>query len=134
MHLLSFHGKNHKNILAFLSTNGLIKNSFLEYKSTCTNLLECIHDWTIALHRKKSIDVIYCDYQKAFDSVSHPKLLQKIQSYGIANNLFLWLSDFLLNRTQKVRVNETLSEPRPVTSGVPQGSVSWTDALPQFHK
>ena len=72
---------------------------------------------------KKSVDVVYFDYQKAFDSVSHPKLLQKIQCYGITNNLLLWLSDFLLNRTQRVRVNEILSEPRPVTSGVPQGSV-----------
>ena len=114
-----------KNILAFLSNNGLIKkqqHGFLESKSTCTNLLECVYDWTIALQSKKSVDVVYFDYQKAFDSVSHPKLLQKIQCYGITNNLLLWLSDFLLNRTQRVRVNEILSEPRPVTSGVPQGS------------
>ena len=111
-----------KNILAFLLNNGLIKkqqHGFLESKSTCTNLLECVYDWTIALQSKKSVDVVYFDYQKAFDSVSHPKLLQKIQCYGITNNLLLSLSDFLLNRTQRVRVNEILSEPRPV----PQGSV-----------
>lgn len=101
-----------KNILPFLSDNGLTKNQqhgFFESKSTCTNLLECVHVWTIAIQRKKSTDVVYFDYQNAFDFVSHPKLLQKIQ-------------DFLLNKTERVRVNETLSEPRPVTSGVPQGS------------
>jgi len=55
--------------------------------------------------------------------VSHPKLLHKLQAYGINGRLFKWLSCFLSNRTQYVHIGIERSEMVSVTSGVPQGSV-----------
>jgi hypothetical protein len=68
-------------------------------------------------------DVIYTDFQKAFDSVSHTRLLHKLKGYGIRDPLLGWIRDFLSTRKQQVSVNGFLSELMDVVSGVPQGSV-----------
>ena len=63
------------------------------------------------------------DFQKAFDSVPHERLLVKLRSYGIDGKVFLWIQDFLRGREQYVKVGDKSSETRDVTSGVPQGSI-----------
>jgi len=59
----------------------------------------------------------------AFDSVSHPKLLHKLQAYGFSGELLHILSDFLCDRLQRVVLPNGFSTFRPVISGFPQGSV-----------
>ena len=54
------------------------QHGFLRKHSTSSNLLESLRDWSIALNRRQSVDVIYIDFRKAFDSVSHPKLIIKL--------------------------------------------------------
>jgi len=68
-------------------------------------------------------DAIYIDFQKAFDSISHPKLLAKLESYNIRGDLLAWITAFLQHHTQQVRINDTLSDSVVIISGVPQGSV-----------
>ena len=65
----------------------------------------------------------YIDYAKAFDTVSHAKLLSKLSAYGITGNLYNWISSFLHNRTQQTRVGTALSNTMNLPSGVVQGSV-----------
>ena len=67
--------------------------------------------------------MVIMDFSKAFDKVSHPKLLQKLEYYGIQGTTSAWIRGFLSNRSQKVIINGTSSDNRPVTSGVPQGTV-----------
>ena len=69
------------------------------------------------------MDTIYTDFSKAFDRVSHTKLLSKILSFGIKGNITNWIKDFLSERYQRVRVEGSLSDWTIVKSGVPQGSV-----------
>jgi hypothetical protein len=95
----------------------------LKKHSTVTNLLESVNDWTLALSNRKSVVIAYIDFQKAFDSVSHPKLIHKLISYGVHGNLLLWITSFLSDRSQSVRVGSSLSKLSPVSSGVSQGSV-----------
>jgi len=83
-------------------------------------LLECVDDWTIELNVRHTIDVAYIDFQKAFDSV---KLCHKLKCYGVSGKLFNWLTDFLFNHIQAVRISNKTSDCIPVKSGVPQGSV-----------
>jgi len=54
-----------------------------------------IYFWSVNLQSRRQTNVVYFDFKKAFDSVSHPKLLKKLKAYGIADNLFEWISDFL---------------------------------------
>ena len=66
-------------------------------------------------------DVIYLEFRKAFDSVSHIKLLLKFQSYGISGTLLQWYRAYLTSHFQFVCVNNSSSDMVPVLSGVPQG-------------
>ena len=69
------------------------------------------------------IDAIVIDFSKAFDLVPHDRLLMKIAISGVDSRVVAWVREFLLGRTQRVKVGWQLSEKVRVTSGVPQGSV-----------
>ena len=102
------------------------QHGFVAGRSTCTDLLESLQDWSIALNRRQGVDVLYIDFSKAFDSVVHSKLIEKLKAYGFRYELVAWISEFLKNRRQRVTVASRLSEIASVTSGVPQGSVIGT--------
>ena len=63
------------------------------------------------------------EFQKAFDTVPHNRLIAKLQSHGIRERLCTWKRDLLSNRLQRVVLNGEASEWLQVISGVPQGSV-----------
>ena len=96
---------------------------FLEGRSTVLQLLHVLDIWTEILDQGGTLDVIYCDFMKAFDKVPHRRLLHKIYNYGITCNMIGWIEAFLNDRTQCVTINSSVSERAPVTSGIPQGSV-----------
>ena len=99
------------------------QHGFTPKKSTVTNLIEALNIWSEALSHGLPVDIIYLDYEKAFDKVPHERLLSQLYRFGIRGNLLLWIKDYLHERTQKVRVNGSCSSTAPVLSGVPQGSV-----------
>ena len=68
-------------------------------------------------------DLILLDFSKAFDNVNHSNFIWKLHNYGIRSNVLNWIVAFLGDRAQKVVVGGEESDPLPVTSGVPQGSV-----------
>lgn len=113
-------------IMSHLKLNNLLfqgQHGFLDGKSTATQLLECVNDWTMSLNDRCPVDIVYLDISKAFDSVSHPKLIHKLRLMGVDDVTLLWVTDFLSDRTQRVRVGKSMSDPVSVLSGVPQGSV-----------
>jgi hypothetical protein len=115
-----------KGIQEYIFKNKLItsdQHGFLSKRSTCSNLLECTTDWSNNIDKGYYTDIIYFDFRKAFDSVSHPKLISKISAYGISGQLLEWLGCFLSKRKQFVKIGNAFSGEVPVTSGVPQGSV-----------
>ena len=69
------------------------------------------------------IDVIYTDFAKAFDTVPHHRLIFKLKTYNINEDLIVWISDFLCNRKQCVVLNGEQSSWFKVLSGIPQGSI-----------
>jgi hypothetical protein len=95
----------------------------LSRRSTATQLIECVNDWTLALNSRHSVDCVYIDFAKAFDSVVHTKLCAKLIYFGIKGKLLNWITAFLSYRTQQVKVGGKLSGIVDVISGVPQGSV-----------
>jgi hypothetical protein len=110
----------------YLESNNLLntaQHGFRSGRSCVTNLLYAHQYWTKCLDNKIAVDTIYFDFSKAFDSVPHKRLLYKIRNFGITGLLYNWIEQFLTGRLQRVRVNMSNSQWRPVISGVPQGSV-----------
>ena len=99
-----------------------LQHGFISHRSCTTNLLATLDEWTRILDSGSPLDAIYLDFSKAFDSVPHLRLLEKLKSYGVTDNLLLWISDFLIGRRQRVKINGAFSEWADVISGVPQGS------------
>ena len=98
------------------------QHGFLKGHSTGLQILECLNDWTAAVEEGLCVDVCYIDFSRAFDTVSIPKLLFKLQCYGFKNDTYNWLSNFFCNRTLRVKINDVLSDSIVQTSGIPQGS------------
>ena len=86
-------------------------------------MLETLDLITQAFGEDYSIDILFLDFAKAFDSVSHVKLLTKLFELGFGSFILNWCKAFLSNRTQRVVIGENISGWKKVTSGVPQGSV-----------
>jgi len=98
------------------------QHGFVEGRSTCSNLLESLNDWTLNLQSQQQTTVIYIDFSKAFDTVSHDKLLARLHSYGICGSLLLWLKRFFTHRRHQTKVSNLLSDVEDLISGVVQGS------------
>ena len=99
------------------------QHGFIANKSCLSNLLETADYINNLLCEYEDVDVFYLDLQKAFDTVSHLKLLIKLKSLGLAEDLLEIVENFLSNRTFCVTVGEFKSLVYKVLSGVPQGSV-----------
>ena len=99
------------------------QHGFVPGRDCITQLLLFLEDWTLMLENNKSFDVIYTDFAKAFDSIPHERLLNKLEHLGVRGDILNWIRSFLTGRTQCVRVEGFTSKWMEVVSGTPQGSV-----------
>jgi hypothetical protein len=100
-----------------------LQHGFIKGRSTATQLLQVFHEVSAILDNAGQIDMVYLDFSKAFDSVSHTLLLHKLQNFGIHGKLHAWTRAYLSSRLQRVTVEGHNSDWLPVISGVPQGSI-----------
>ena len=99
------------------------QHGFLRNKSCNTNLLSFTNSVSLSLHDKVEVDVIYFDFAKAFDTVSHDIILYKLKTqYNIDGTLLKFFVNYLQGRRQRVVIENAKSECIDVLSGVPQGA------------
>ena len=92
----------YKQLIFYLKSNNLLTKyhyGFISGKDTELQLTKCLKCWYNELNNTKCVDIIYIDFAKAFDVVSHEKLLFKLKSYGISNKIIKWFYNLLSNRS-----------------------------------
>ena len=119
-HIICSHIRRHADRYYIL---GEANHGFRAKHSTETQLLLTTHDMLKNRDQGKQIDVAILDFSKAFDTVPHRRLLNKLQHYGIDGDLLQWIEAFLGDRSQSVLVDGVRSKEEAVVSGVPQGTV-----------
>ena len=115
-----------ETILTHFKKNNLLSTrqfGFLRGRSTILQLLTFLDKCVDSISRENVTDIVYFDFQKAFDTVPHKMLMVKLQAYGLSGVILNWINAFLNERTQRVIVNGIASRKEAVISGVPQGSV-----------
>ena len=96
---------------------------FQKNKSTEHAISSIISSITGALANKQSSYCIFLDFAKAFDTVNHKILLDKLAYYGVKDQTLGLFDSYLTNRTQTVEVNGVMSDVGTIKHGVPQGSI-----------
>ena len=115
-------------LITHLEINNLIGDSqhgFRNKRGCLTSLLDFyakVID-TYDTDNNKAVDLVYQDFQKAFDKVPHQRLMLKVNAHGIQGDAARSIRNWLAGRRQRVSVNQCYSHWAPVTSGVPQSSV-----------
>ena len=107
------------------STNYLCEEQhrFRSHRSCTTQLLLVSEILSKRFEDGLDTDVIYLDFQKAFDKVPHKRLLLKLKKAGIQGPIYDLIKDFLSNRNHRINVNGSFSSKSSVKSGIPQGSI-----------
>ena len=111
-------------IFPFIIPNlSLYQFGFIPDRSSVQQMLVFYTAVLRGFNSRTQTDAIYLDIKKAFDVVSHTKLLFKLSTYGISGELHNWFRAYLSNRVHSVCIDGVLSNTLSVLSGVPQGSI-----------
>ena len=109
----------------YLDSNRLLSNGQSGFRllfSTLTCLLKTTDEWYDGFDNGYMIGSVFIDLRKAFDTVNHEILCQKLEHYGVCDRNLSWFQSYLSNRKQFCRVNGIDSETERIEAGVPQGS------------
>ena len=116
----------HDTLMSFLISHNALhstQSGFRPNHSCETALLQMINKFHEAINNGQIIGMVMVDFRKAFDLVDHTLLLKKLRHYKISDETLLWFSSYLLNRKQKVVINNIESTTENIVCGVPQGTI-----------
>ena len=116
----------HNRLVSFLNKNKSIfehQFGFQKGKSTSLAIMALQHKLINALDAKETPVSVFLDFAKAFDTVNHDILINKLSYYGIRGVQLDWFKSYLKQRPQKVEVGGILSNKQFIQCGVPQGSI-----------
>ena len=114
------------NLIKFAVSHKILnenQHGFVPGKSTCSQILEALYDWTSGLDVGDIYDVVTIDFRKAFDVIPHDILVHKLIAVGVCEQSVRWIASFLSSRKQCIFLNRKYSSISDVPSGIVQGSV-----------
>ena len=119
-------GENPRQLYHYLKVNSILskfQSGFRSLHSTVSALIQMCDDWSDSMDKGKLTGVVFLDIRKAFDSVDHSILLEKVQFYIVADRELMWHKSYLPARKQQCLINGCLSSQSNLLCGVPQGSI-----------
>ena len=116
----------YKQLMAHLECHNLLFDYQFGFRLNCSTELVVTY-FTDFIRKEansgKTTGAVFIDLTKAFDTISHSIMLNKLSRYGASDMELQWLTDYLFLCKQIVHFNGVLSEPNPINTGVPQGSI-----------
>ena len=116
-----------RQLYAYLSNNSLLskfQSGFQPKHSTLSALIQMCDDLLKNMDNGEINCVVFLDVRKAFDSINHEILIDKMRNlFEIIGIQLKWFESYLNNRVQQCMINGKLSSPKTITCGVPQGSI-----------
>ena len=116
----------HRQVMGFLEVNKFLSKFQFGFRpKSSTELAETLLFDEIRQHvdEGKVVGATFIDLSKAFDTISHSNLLQKLPQYGICDEELGWYTDYLFHRSMAVSYGSCLSNKQDIQTGVPQGSI-----------
>ena len=116
----------HMQLMDYCTENSLLSDAqsgFRKSHSTQTSLLRMTERVYSSLNSGHFVGMVALDLKKAFDTVNHEILIDKLDYYGVHGATKLWFKDYLSNRSQYAAINGQLSDSKQIRTGVPQGSI-----------
>ena len=116
----------HHNLITFLENKNLLTDCQYRFRSKrSTKLATTLFCDTIRkeISNGNLVGSVYIDLSKAFNTISHSMLIEKLQTYGVKGDELVWFIDYLFGRSQIVAMNNVKSNKEPIYCGVPQGSI-----------
>ena len=113
-------------LIAFLNNYNILSNNQYGFRQNCSTI-HAIYDLVYNIETYKDannyVAVIFLDLKKAFDSVNHNTLINKLYSLGIRGLVLDWFTSYLRSRPIHTKINSTISSGQTLKTGVPQGSI-----------
>ena len=116
----------HRQIYKYLQEHKLITSEQFGFRpnlSTNVALTQVTEEILYNMENKLNTGAVFIDLRKAFDTVDHTLLIRKLKHIGLSEAVINWFSSYLSLRTAVTSINNITSSPKPVTVGVPQGSI-----------
>ena len=116
----------HARLISFINRFEILYTNqfgFREKRSTSMAILTFVEKLRTALDNGEYGIGLFLDFSKAFDTVDHQILLQKLEFYGVRGIALNWVKTYLSNRIQRTNYKNIISNPEIISCGVPQGSV-----------
>ena len=116
----------YRRLIKFIENNKILTKhqyGFRNNRSTELAIIELTDRITKAIDKVEYTLGIFLDLSKAFDTINHKILIEKLEHYGIRRLAQHWFENYLTNRKQIVKYNEVLSKEMTLRRGVPQGSI-----------
>ena len=116
----------HRRLMDYTNGHNLLNENqggFRPGHATIETGNELVDDIALNINNLEDTLVTFIDFKKAFDTMDHQILINKLDRIGIKGKNLLWLKSYLANRTQATIANNIISDRRQITCGVPQGSI-----------
>ena len=116
----------HTRLFGYLNKHNLLTDKqfgFREKHSTYMALINLVDKISTELDKNNSTVGIFIDLSKAFDTINHEILLNKLSYYGVRGNALKWFKSYLTDRSQFVQIKDAKSDVLNIKCGVPQGSI-----------